>query len=76
MFHLKPIKILPRKVNISKDSIDIFKNPKHPYTIALLEAIPRITGSGLPKFDSTPPKYEKIEKYTHTSLEKYYEKFA
>lgn len=55
---------------------DIFNNPKHPYTIALLEAIPRITGSGLPKFDSNPPKYEKIEKYTHTSLEKYYEKFA
>ena len=55
---------------------DIFNNPKHPYTIALLEAIPRITGSGLPKFDSNPPKYEKIEKYTHRSLEKYYEKFA
>ena len=30
----------------------------------------------LPKFDSNPPKYEKIEKYTHRSLEKYYEKFA
>ena len=55
---------------------DIFNNPKHPYTIALLEAIPRITGSGLPKFDLNPPKYEKIEKYTHPSLEKYYEKFA
>jgi len=55
---------------------DIFNNPKHPYTIALLEAIPRITGSGLPKFNSNPPKYEKIEKYTHPSLEKYYEKFA
>ena len=54
---------------------DIFNNPKHPYTIALLEAIPRITGSGLPKFDLNPPKYEKIEKYTHPSLEKYYEKF-
>lgn len=55
---------------------DIFNNPKHPYTIALLEAIPRITGSGLPKFDLNPPKYEKIEKYTHPSLEKYYEKFT
>ena len=55
---------------------DIFNNPQHPYTIALLEAIPRITGSGLPKFDLNPPKYEKIKKYTHPSLEKYYEKFA
>ena len=55
---------------------DIFNNPQHPYTIALLEAVPRLTGSGLPKFDPNPPEYEKIKKYSHTSLDKYYEQHS
>ena len=38
------------------DSIEIFKNPKHPYTIGLLESIPRLHGNKKPKFISgTPP---------------------
>ena len=55
---------------------DIFNNPQHPYTIALLEAVPRLTGDGLPKFDSNPPEYEKIKKFSHLSLSKYYEKYS
>ena len=55
---------------------DIFNNPQHPYTVALLEAIPRLTGVGLPQFDENPPEYEKISKYSHESLKGYYEKFT
>jgi peptide/nickel transport system ATP-binding protein len=31
-------------------SSEIFKNPKHPYTIGLLESIPRLHGDKKPKF--------------------------
>lgn len=65
------------KGNIVEEGLveDIFENPQHPYTIALLEAIPRLTGDGLPKFDANPPAYEEIEKYSHSSLERYYAQF-
>ena len=66
------------KGNIVEEGLveDIFNNPKHPYTVALLEAIPRLTGVGLPKFDENPPQYEKINKYSHASLKDYYAKFS
>ena len=66
------------KGNIVEEGLveDIFNNPKHPYTVALLEAIPRLTGEGLPKFDENPPQYEKIKKYSHLSLKDYYGKFS
>ena len=32
------------------NSSEIFKNPKHPYTIGLLESIPRLHGNKKPKF--------------------------
>ena len=66
------------KGNIVEEGLveDIFNNPKHPYTVALLEAIPRLTGEGLPKFDENPPQYEKIKKYSHPSLKDYYAKFS
>ena len=66
------------KGNIVEEGLveDIFNNPKHPYTVALLDAIPRLTGEGLPKFDDNPPQYEKIKKYSHTSLKDYYAKFS
>jgi peptide/nickel transport system ATP-binding protein len=38
------------------NSSEIFKNPKHPYTIGLLESIPRLHGDKKPKFiKGTPP---------------------
>ena len=43
----------------------IFKNPGHPYTKALLEAIPKLSGDGLPKDDDNPPDYVSIPKYVH-----------
>ena len=37
-------------------SSEIFENPKHPYTIGLLESIPRLHGDKKPKFiKGTPP---------------------
>ena len=37
-------------------SSEIFENPKHPYTIGLLESIPRLHGDKKPKFiTGTPP---------------------
>ena len=43
----------------------IFKNPGHPYTKALLEAIPKLSGDGLPKHDDNAPDYVSIPKYVH-----------
>ena len=44
----------------------IFKNPGHPYTKALLKSIPKLSGKGLPQFDEDAPDYALIEKYTHS----------
>jgi len=43
----------------------LFKNPGHPYTKALLESIPKLSGDGLPKHDNNPPDYALIPKYVH-----------
>ena len=43
----------------------VFKNPGHPYTRALLSSIPKLTSNQLPKFDKDAPDYASIEKYTH-----------
>ena len=44
------------------NSSDIFKNPKHPYTIGLLESIPRLHGDKKPKFiKGTPPDLLNVE---------------
>ena len=44
------------------NSSEIFKNPKHPYTIGLLESIPRLHGNKKPKFiKGTPPDLLNVE---------------
>ena len=43
----------------------LFNNPGHPYTKALLESIPKLSGDGLPKHNENPPDYALIKKYTH-----------
>ena len=43
----------------------LFKNPGHPYTKALLESIPKLSGGGLPTHDNNPPDYALIPKYVH-----------
>ena len=44
----------------------LFTKPGHPYTKALLESIPKLSGDGLPHFDENAPDYASIEKYTHS----------
>lgn len=37
---------------------DVFRDPKHPYTRALFEAVPRLTGGGMPRsIDGMVPDY-------------------
>ncbi len=43
----------------------LFNNPGHPYTKALLESIPKLSGDGLPTHDDNPPDYASIPKFTH-----------
>ena len=43
----------------------LFNNPGHPYTKALLESIPKLSGDGLPLHNENPPDYALIKKYTH-----------
>ena len=43
----------------------LFNNPGHPYTKALLESIPKLSGDGLPEYDGNPPDYASIPKYVH-----------
>ena len=43
----------------------IFENPGHPYTKALLDAIPKLSGEGLPTYDENSTDYALIPKFTH-----------
>jgi len=43
----------------------LFNNPGHPYTKALLESIPKLSGEGLPTHDDNPPDYASIPKFIH-----------
>ena len=43
----------------------LFNNPGHPYTKALLESIPKLSGDGLPTHNDNPPDYASIPKFTH-----------
>ncbi len=43
----------------------IFSNPGHPYTKALLTSIPKLNSDQLPKFDENAPDYAAIEKFVH-----------
>jgi ABC-type dipeptide/oligopeptide/nickel transport system ATPase component len=43
----------------------LFNNPGHPYTKALLESIPKLSGDRLPTDNDNPPDYASIPKFTH-----------
>ena len=43
----------------------IFSKPGHPYTKALLGAIPKLNSNQLPRFVENAPDYASIEKYVH-----------
>ena len=44
----------------------VFQNPGHPYTKALLRSIPKINSNQLPHFDENAPDYASISKYIHS----------
>lgn len=43
----------------------VFKNPGHPYTEALLQSIPKLNGNSIPVHNDNAPNYAKIPKFTH-----------
>ena len=43
----------------------VFKNPGHPYTEALLQSIPKLNGTRMPIHNDNAPNYAEIPKFTH-----------
>ena len=43
----------------------VFKNPGHPYTEALLQSIPKLNGTSIPIHNDNAPNYAEIPKFTH-----------
>ena len=43
----------------------VFKNPGHPYTEALLQSIPKLNGTRIPIHNDNAPDYAEIPKFTH-----------
>ena len=58
--------VIYRGVIVEEGTKDqIFSNPGHPYTKALLSAIPKLNSNQLPRFDENAPDYALIKKYVH-----------
>ena len=59
--------VIYRGVIVEEGTKDqIFSKPGHPYTKALLSAIPKLNNNQLPRFDENAPDYASIEKYVHS----------
>ncbi len=59
--------VIYRGVIVEEGTKDqIFSKPGHPYTKALLSAIPKLNSDQLPRFDENAPDYASIEKYVHS----------
>ena len=43
----------------------VFQNPGHPYTEALLQSIPKLNGTRIPIYNDNAPNYSEIPKFTH-----------
>tara|TARA_B100001173_G_scaffold112374_1_gene97402 strand:+ start:1526 stop:2392 length:867 start_codon:yes stop_codon:yes gene_type:complete len=58
--------VIYRGVIVEEGTKDqIFSNPGHPYTKALLNSIPKLNSNQLPRFDENAPDYALIKKYVH-----------
>ena len=58
--------VIYRGVIVEEGTKDqIFSNPGHPYTKALLSSIPKLNSNQLPRFDDNAPDYASIKKYVH-----------
>ena len=58
--------VIYRGVIVEEGTKDqIFSNPGHPYTKALLSSIPKLNSDQLPKFDESAYDYASIKKYVH-----------
>jgi len=58
--------VIYRGVIVEEGTKDqIFSNPGHPYTKALLSSIPKLNSNQLPRFDENITDYASIEKYVH-----------